>query len=96
MASADEQQKLYDQLSQLQPADDVAADWKKFLSAYQTGGVDYANDLADQAAAGNPQDFFDTALKAQGALNDLAAAAGALGMKACGARNTAPAGPGSS
>jgi hypothetical protein len=87
-ASADAQQQLYGELSQLQPAGSVAAKWKQFLNAFQVGGVEFTRDLADQAATGNGDEFFNVALKAQNDLAALAQAASGLGMKVCGAQNT--------
>jgi hypothetical protein len=89
-ASADAQQQLYDELSQLQPAPSVAAKWKQFLKAFQVGGVEFARDIADGAATGNGDEFFNVALKAQNDLSALAQSASALGMKVCGAQGSSP------
>ena len=67
-ASADGQQELFDQLSQLQPASDVADDWQAFLKSYETSVVEDASSLAEQAAAGDPDKFFSTALDNQAQL----------------------------
>lgn len=89
-ASAESQQQLYDELSQLQPAPSVAKDWEQFLEAFQTGSVEFTQNLADEAATGNGDEFFDVALKAQNDLSALAQSASALGMKVCGAQGPTP------
>jgi len=88
-ATADGQQQLYDQLSQLQPASDVAKDWQAFLKSYETNVVEQSAALADLAAAGDQDKFFSTALDGQAALQDLSAMSSGLGMKVCGASDTA-------
>ena len=89
-ASADAQQQLYDELSQLQPAGSVEAKWNDFLDALQAGGVEFTRNLADEAATGNGDEFFSVALKAQNDLAALSQSASALGMKVCGAQNSNP------
>ena len=88
-ASADGQQELFDQLSQLQPASDAADDWQAFLKSYETSVVEDASSLAEQAAAGDPDKFFSTALDNQAQLQDLARMSSDLGMKVCAASDTA-------
>ncbi len=88
-ASADAQQQLYDELSQLQPAGSVAAEWKQFLAAFEVGAVEFTSDLAEQAATGDGDTFFDVALKAQNDLVAVSQAASALNMKVCGAQGQA-------
>jgi hypothetical protein len=90
-ALADGQQQLFDQLSQLQPAADVADDWKAFLESYETASVEDAAKIAEQAAAGDPESFFKTSLDNQAPLQDLAGMASELGMKVCAASDTAAA-----
>jgi hypothetical protein len=88
-AGADGQQELFDQLSQLQPAPDVADEWQAFLESYETSEVETASSLAEQAAAGDPDKFFSTALHNQAQLQDLARMSADLGMKVCAASDTA-------
>jgi hypothetical protein len=88
-ASADSQQQLYDELSQLQPAGSVEAKWNDFLDALQTGGVEFTRNLADQAGTGNVDEFFSVALDSQNDLAALSQSASALGMNVCGARGSA-------
>lgn len=87
-ASAEIQQQLYDELAQLQPAGKVAAKWKRFLAAFQTGSVEFAHNIAEEAKAGNGDELFNVALKSQNDLAALAQSASALGMKVCGAQTT--------
>ncbi len=84
-ARAEEGQALVDELAGLNPPKSLAADWKSFVAMMQTSVVDYANDLADPAKAGNTHDFFAIGLEAQSGLTQLDQSAKALGLSVCGA-----------
>jgi len=84
-ARAEEGQALVDELDGLKPPQAIAADWNDFVAMMQTSVVDYANDLAAPAKAGNTHDFFEIGLEAQSGLTQLDRSAQALGLDVCGA-----------
>ncbi len=74
-ATVEEQQVLVDQLNQLQPEAKQQKQWDEFLVLFESGTVDFANDLLDAAENADPDTFYSTALAKQ---KDLTAAGGAL------------------
>jgi hypothetical protein len=83
--TAEKGQELVDQLSDLQPPEDLQQQYDEFLKLMEKENVDYANALEGYAADSDLKGLFGAAQKFQAELVELPGTAQRLGMSVCGA-----------